>query len=173
MTSIYGIDPILDYTFAQENPKYCLNLKYEENTVMDILNKFHPKFAYMVKKAKLAQQFADLQFRGTIFAPMEESLEEDLIINMDINTCRTIVKYHFMVGFFPKDVLISSMYQQLQPALSSQQIRASLFQNEHGHKFNMLNDETPILHYGQQLKNGYIHVIEKMLLYPYLQLSSS
>ena len=29
MTSIYGIDPILDYTFAQAKPKYCLDLKYE------------------------------------------------------------------------------------------------------------------------------------------------
>jgi hypothetical protein len=171
MSSIYGIDPILDYTFAQQSPKYCLNLNYPPNTVMDVLSKHHPKFAYMVKKAKLAEQFGDLQFRGTIFAPHEESLDEKTIMNMDINTCRTLVKYHFMVGFFPKDVLNQSFYQQLQPALASQQIRAALVQNEKNERFLVLNNEVPILHYGDMLRNGYIHVIERLMYYPYLQLN--
>ena len=171
MTGIYGIDPIMDYTFAQEKPKYCLDLKFNENSVMDILEKYHPKYAYMVKKAKLAQQFSDLQFRGTIFAPKEESLDEKTIMNMDINTCRTIVKYHFMVGFFPKDVLNSSFYQQLHPALQTQQIRAALYRQENGQQFLVLNNEVPIIHYGEKLRNGYIHIIDKMLSYPFLQLN--
>lgn len=171
MTSVYGIDPLLDTTFAQPKPKYCLQTGYQENTVMQLLDQFHPKFAYMVKKAKLAEQFADLQFRGTIFAPREDSLEESLLLNMDINTCRTLVKYHFMVGFFPREVLQSSFYQQLQPALASQQIKASLFQTEKGFPFLLLNDQVPILSYSGKLRNGYIHSIDRLLVDPYVQLN--
>lgn len=163
MAGIYGIDPILDFTYQNPTPIIKVEKTFPEDSLMYYIEKNHPKYAFIVKKADLAGQFADLQFRGTVFIPKEESLNENMVMNLDQNTARTIVKYHLMIGFFPKAVLTASAYQKLQPAIKSEIITAALYRMHDGNVTTVFNDETHVIHYDIQLKNGYIHILDKMM----------
>lgn len=133
---------------------------YPEHSVMWYLERFHPKYAFIVKLARLDWQMADASFRGTLFVPLEDSLNENEILQMDISTARRIVKYQFMVGLFPKDVLYTSPYQQLQSTIKGAYITASI--QRPGEM--VLNYTTPIVFYDILLTNGIIHIISKMLI---------
>jgi len=167
MAGIYGIDPILSYTFTE--PENNAILRGNEivrgpspGSLMDYLNQYHPKFAYIVKKGEFARLFGDTQFRGTLFLPKEESLEENVVMNMDTNTCRTVIRYHVMDGFYPKSVLMTSPFQQLQPRMQGQLILASINWVPY---LNMetivLNNCSPIEQFDIQCSNAYVHVISQ------------
>ena len=169
MAGIYGIDPILNYTFTE--PQNNAILKGNEKltgptpgSLMDYLDKYHPKFAYIVKKGEFAQIFSDSQFRGTLFLPKEESLNENVVMNMDINTCRTVIRYHVMDGFYPKEVLMTSPFQQLQPRLHGQTIVASInwvpFLNM---QTIVLNNCSPIEQFNIKCTNAYVHIISQSI----------
>ena len=169
MAGIYGIDPILNYTFTEPENNAILRGNVRLTTpppgsLMDYLDKYHPKFAYIVKKGEFAQIFSDTQFRGTLFLPKEESLDENVVMNMDINTCRTVIRYHVMDGFYPKEVLMTSPFQQLQPRLQGQTIVASI------HWVPFLNMETivlnncsPIEQFDIKCSNAYVHIISQSM----------
>ena len=165
MAGIYGIDPILNYTFTepQNNPILRGNEKVRSpppGSLMDFLNEYHPKFAYIVKKGEFAEIFSDSQFRGTLFLPNEEAVEENVVMNMDTNTCRTVICYHVMDGFYPKDVLSTSSFQQLQPRLQGHFILASKnwipFLNM---ETIVLNNSCPIEQFDIKCTNAYVHII--------------
>jgi hypothetical protein len=169
MAGIYGIDPILNYTFTEPENNSILRgnevLKPSPpNSLMSFLNIHHPKFAYIVKKAEFERIFGDELFRGTLFLPKEESLDENVVMNMDINTSRNVVEYHVMNGFYPKNVLTTSSFQQLQPRKEGHQILASI------HWVPFLNRETVVLNniapieiFDIKCINAYVHVISQPL----------
>ena len=169
MAGIYGIDPILNYTFTEPENNAILRGNERLTTpppgsLMDYLDRYHPKFAYIVKKGEFAQIFSDTQFRGTLFLPKEESLDENLVMNMDINTCRTVIRYHVMDGFYPKEVLMTSPFQQLQPRLHGQTIVASIYWVPF---LNMetivLNNCSPIEQFDIKCTNAYVHIISQSM----------
>lgn len=163
MVSYQGTYEFLDNKFTYPETVFRPNpiiKSYNENSVMWYINTFHPKFAMIIKKSRLDWHMADIQFRGTIFLPLERSIDENAILNMDINTARKIVKYHFMTGLYPKDVLFTSTFQQLQTTIKGYSIQAYI--SDKG--FMILNNNTPIIHYDIQLNNGIIHIIPNLLI---------
>jgi len=163
MVSLQGTFEFYDDKFCQPNNVFRVNpiiQSYSIESVMWYINKFHPKFAYLIKLARLDQIMADSQFHGTVFAPLEKSLNEAQLLNMDINTARKIVKYHFMMGLFTKAVLYTSNYQQLQSTIKGSYIWAEIVNQE-----MFLNFTTPILHFDIFLNNGIIHIINNLLFF--------
>lgn len=121
MASIYGIDPIFDITYPQKEAKR-IEFNYPKDSVMYFLEKEHPIFAYLVKKAKFAERFASTKERITLFLPEETTLSLNMVQQFNIATCKNILRYHFIHGFFPPSVLQSSPYQQLYPDFKGQTI---------------------------------------------------
>ncbi|MAI15342.1 MAG: hypothetical protein CMM15_15155 [Rhodospirillaceae bacterium] len=121
MASIYGIDPIFDITYLEPKPEKVV-VSYPINSLMHFLEKEHPKFAYLVKKAQFAERFASTKERTTLFLPSEDTLSLRMLQQFNIATCKNILRYHFIHGFFPPAVLQSSPYQQLYPDLKGQSI---------------------------------------------------
>jgi uncharacterized surface protein with fasciclin (FAS1) repeats len=163
MVSYQGTFEFFDDAFCfPENayPKRVENVTYPSNSITGYIVQHHPKFAYILKLSKLDGQMADQQFRGTIFLPLEDSIPDEYLPNMDTNTARRIVKYHFMVGLFPKEVLFTSPCQQLQTTMKGQMIMAMMPSSDS----MVLNNYIRILQFDILQTNGIIHIIEKMLI---------
>jgi hypothetical protein len=82
-----------------------------------------------------------------------------VVLNADVDTARRIVKYHLMIGYFPKDVLFTSPYQQLQTSIKSQMIRAVI----QGPSTLMLNENVYVTEFDRWCLNGVIHRINQPL----------
>jgi len=162
MVSYQGTCEFYDNTlFYPSNviPNQPQPITYPENSIMDYLHKHHPKFAYIAKTAQLNWYLASDGLRSTLFLPQEEGLNQKEILNLDQNTARRIIKYHLMTGLFPKDVLLTSPYQQLQSTLKGSWITA-IYQ----YPYLYLNNNNPVLMNDIQCKNGIIHIIQNLLI---------
>lgn len=162
MVSYQGTCEFYDNSFLYPSnilPTQTKLITYPENSIMAFLQKNNPKFAFIAKTAKLDQYLASELLRSTLFLPKEESIQESILLNMDISTARRIIKYHLMTGLFPIQTLITSPYQQLQSTIKGSSILCYLQNN-----ILYLNDGNPILR-EEILKNGIIIFIEKMLIY--------
>jgi hypothetical protein len=162
MVSMQGVYPFFDYEFAE--PAKVLGvgacpLTYPQDSLMGFLQKNAPTYAFLVKTARLDWQLADPSFRGTVFLP--DTINENVVLNADVDTARRIVKYHLMIGYFPKDVLFTSPYQQLQTSIKSQTIRAVI----QGPSTLMLNENVYVTEFDRWCLNGVIHRIHQPL-YP-------
>lgn len=171
MAGIYGIDPIFTYTYEDTsfNQINSCNKKFtpEENTLMYYLQENNPLFSEIVKMANYVGVLSDLQSRFTLFLPREESLQQLDIGNMDINSSRKLVEYHLMDGFYPKNVLLTSPYQQLQSKIKGQYITAALYINKKNNEQTLLLDETSHIHeFDIRVKNAFIHIIDRPLPFP-------
>lgn len=155
-----GVYPFFDYEFTY--PSRVLHQEpqaktYPKDSIMGFVQDHFPLFAFLVKTARLDWQLADPQFRGTLFLP--HNLEKNVVLNADINTARRIVKYHLMIGFFPKDVLFTSPFQELQTSIKGQMIRAVI----QGPSQLLLNSNTSVLHFDHWCQNGVIHLVDRPL----------
>lgn len=133
---------------------------YSPHSVMGYLQQNHPKYAYLVKLAQLDWQMADVQFRGTVWVPQETFIQEDSLYNMDINTARKIVKYHLMMGLFPKKSLATSLYQQLQTSIKGSMITAFWDQSV----LCLNTSQTYVVEFDKILSNGMVHIIHHSLI---------
>jgi len=134
-------------------------MTYPVHSIMHYLEHQHPKFAWIAKMAKMDWYLANDTLRSTLFLPLESSLEDSVLLNLDINTARRIVKYHLMSGLFPIDVLRTSPFQELQSSIPSSTIICVLYDSN-----VVLNYMSPIVKSDLRMKNGLIHWIEKMLI---------
>tara|TARA_X000000950_G_C13712342_1_gene576750 strand:+ start:275 stop:790 length:516 start_codon:yes stop_codon:yes gene_type:complete len=165
MSGIYGIDPFFTYTFDDEsynNSNDCR--EYDPSCLMSYLIQNHPKFASIVKNSKYyVGVFSDRQYRGTIFIPNEKSIPESLMNNMDINFSRRFIDAHSMEGFFPKTVLMTSPYQQLQSRTKGQMITAAMYQVPSlQNKISLiLNDSAVIEKFDIKTDNAFVHIISQ------------
>lgn len=162
MSGIYGIDPFFTYTY--DEPSYNLSSSCAEtfhpSCLMAYLEKNHPKFSQIVKNTKYyVGIFSDLQFRGTLFVPRDDSISEDLLRSMDINFCRRFVEYHMMDGYFPKNVLFTSPYQQLQTKIKGQYLTAAMYELSNKKLTMVLNNASMIESYDNRIQNAFVHVI--------------
>jgi len=132
------------------------------DTIMGFLKRHHPRFAFVVERARLDRLLADLQARYTVFAPPDEALDEGALLNMDTNTARKIVKYHMMAGAFPSNVLLTSPYQQLTTTIKGYSIYATI-DREAG---LILNFTIPVVAFDAVLSNGVVHAIGGLLNAP-------
>lgn len=133
---------------------------YPPESLMGYIHQYHPKFGYIIQLAKLDWQMADPSFRGTLFIPVESSIDERQLLSMDINTARKIVKYHLMIGFFPKKSLETSPYQQLQTSIKSSTIVA--FWNVSTLYLNI--NETYVVEFDIIASNGLLHKINQSMI---------
>lgn len=130
------------------------------DTIMGFLKRHHPRFAFVVERARMDRLLADLQARYTVFAPPDDAFEEGALLNMDTNTARKIVKYHMMAGAFPSAVLLTSPYQQLQTTTKGYSIYATI-DREAG---LVLNFTVPVVAFDAVLSNGIVHAIAGSLI---------
>jgi len=156
MVSMQGVYPFFDYGFAY--PQEVLRKKpvaktYPANSVMGFLQAHYPSFAFLVRTARLDQQLADPMDRCTVFVP-EQLPPEDVLVRMDIDACRRFVKYHMMQGVFPKQVLFTSPFQQLQSTIKGEWLRA-VIQGPN----QLLVNQSPVLSFDHTLQNGIVHVV--------------
>lgn len=171
MAGIYGIDPIFTYTYNDNSfnqiNSCSKNFKPEEDTLMFYLEENHPIFTKIVKMANYVGIFSDLKFRGTLFLPSEESLNDLDIGKMDISSCRKLIEYHYMEGFFPKTILLTSPFQQLQTKIKGQSIQAGLYINRKSNEQTLLLDNISyIQEFDIRTKNAFIHRIDRPLPFP-------
>lgn len=156
MASIYGIDPIYDITYTQRASE-IVPIAYPSDSLMYFLEKKHPTFAYLVKKAKMAERFASKKERITLFLPTEEVLSPTMIEQFNIDTCKNILRYHFMHGFFPPAVLQSSPFQQLYPDFKGQNILCQTTATS-----ITLNGNTHVLSF-QSVMNACVYEIDQLM----------
>ena len=80
MASIYGTDPFYTYTYQDSSfnrADSCMKeYEIDKSSLMFYLKQNHPKFTQIVSMANYIGKFSDLQFRGTLFLPKEESIDE-------------------------------------------------------------------------------------------------
>jgi uncharacterized surface protein with fasciclin (FAS1) repeats len=168
MASIYGIDPFYTYTYDDSSlnrADSCIKEHQPDKTsLMYYLQKKHPKFTQIVTMANYIGKFSDLQFRGTLFLPKEESIDENILGNFDINTSRKFIEYHLMSGFFPQSILMTSPYQQLQNYIRGQYITAGIYiLQKTGKETLVLNNSSYVEEFDIRTKNAFIHIIDKPL----------
>ena len=171
MAGIYGIDPIYTYTYEDSSFNQINSCSKEfippNDSLMYYLEDEHPTFTKLIKMANYVGLFSDLQFRGTLFLPTEESLEKLNLGNFDINSSKKLIDYHLMEGFYPKSILMTSPYQQLQTKIKGQYITASLYMiRQNGEQTLVLNNTSYINKFDIRLKNGFIHIIDRPLEFP-------
>lgn len=164
MTSLYGIDPIFDYSFTYPQNVIGTPVQkkgYLEGSIMDILETKYPVFAFIVKTARLDEMLSYENSFFTLFLPIQLPSKE-IIMDMDINDARSFVKYHLMSGIFPLDLLLSSNYQELNTCIKGQSvyaIRTGPLQISFNHQSQFVlhpSSSTPI-HF--PCINGIIHLV--------------
>lgn len=156
-----GVYPFFDYGFVNDATCPAVPNKknnYPENSIMDILERKHPKMAFIAKTARLDVQLGEMEMRATLFLPPEDRLSENMVKGLDINSARRFLKYHLLIGIFPKNVITTSPYQNLQTSIKGQMITARL---EH---VCVLNDHSVIMEWDEIASNGVIHHISEPLL---------
>jgi hypothetical protein len=156
MSSIYGIDPIYDYTYKKQMIP-IVNYGFPPDSLMHYLQSNHPKFAYIVKKAGYAQRFASLQDNVTIFVPREDSLLDDTVSQFNKDTCVNLIRYHTLRGHVPPSLLQASPYQFLIPESNGQQILC-----ETKERMITLNGSIKVLSY-QETKGANIYLIDQLM----------
>jgi len=159
MVSYQGTCEFFDFTaLFPPNPSPVIT-SYPEHSVMYYLQQHHATFAYIAKLAKMDGYLANDTLRSTLFLPLESSFPENILLNMDINVARRIIKYHLMTGLFPYDVLLTSPYQELQTTIKGSTIVCMYYDSR-----LYLNNMNPIIKSDIRLKNGIIHWIENSLI---------
>jgi hypothetical protein len=153
MASLHGYYPFYDYSSVTD-PRIVYNAQapiptYPENTLMDMIAKNHPEFAFLARTAGLDWHLADLQTRATVFIPKNIPNFQ----NLDIQSAKKFVKYHMSVGVLPETVLHSSLIYDLQTTLNGYNIRVE-------HK--LLNG-VKIYSYDHYARNGIFHLIDSTL----------
>lgn len=162
MTSLFGIDPILDYSFTYPDNVFSspiIEKPYLKNSIMDILETNFRDFAFIVKTARLDELLSYNNSFFTLFLPVHLP-SNDVIIKMDINDARTFVKYHLMSGLFPIDLLFSSNYQELNTSIKGQTIiaiKTSPLQIQFNNRSQfILSSHSPL---SFSCLNGFIHLV--------------
>lgn len=163
MVSLQGVYPFFDYGFIDDVPAVpALQVMnhYYENSIMDHLQKHHPKMAFIAKTARLDIYLSEPSLRCTLLVPPESTLSDKMLISLDINSARRFIKYHLLIGIFPKDVLLTSVYQKIQTSIKGEMIIARIDQDSKC----VLNDVSFITRWNIGATNGYIHFISSPLL---------
>jgi len=163
MAGIYGNDPVFDYRFTYENEFQSREKCKKELTngsLASLIQEINPKWHSLLIKADLLWKLDDVQFNATVFLPQYESIPENLVLNSDKDTARSIVKYHMMMGVIPRNVLATSQGQKLMSTIKGQDIYAywpnttTLF----------LNNTSRVLEFDMFANNGVLHIIDAPLL---------
>lgn len=156
MTSFQGTFQVFDDTSFLSIQGKPIKETYKENTIISFLIKNHPKFAYIIQRAQWDWKLSDTNSKFTLFVPLEESISDDFLLTIDINTAINILKRHLMDGIFPKRVLETSIFQELQ---MKRGINELYLQNN---QF-IINNYIKIIYMDIKLQNGFIHIIDSLL----------
>ena len=172
MAGIYGIDPFFTYTYEDSSFNIASSCQesFDPQLLMGYLERYHPKFTKIVHGTNYYTGiFSDPQFRGTLFVPKEESIDESLFQNMDVNFCRRFVEYHTMDGYFPKNVLFTSPFQQLQSKIKGQSITSALYQfPQSNNEYSLvLNNQSMVDVFDIRVKNAFLHILSSPLSIPF------
>ena len=163
MVSLQVVYPFFDYGFIDDvpaTPAFQVVNHYDENSIMDLLQKHHRKMAFIAKTARLDVYLSEPSLRCTLLVPPESTLSDNMLISLDIDSARRFLKYHLLIGIFPKDVILTSVYQKIQTSIKGEMIIARISHDSEC----VLNDISVITRWNIGATNGYIHLISSPLL---------
>lgn len=134
---------------------------YDEGTVLQYLESKHPKWFTILQKAGrchlLDTQYAHNTF--TMFIPVEQSIQEDDVLDMDRNTAYRVINNHMLKGIYEKETLQTSRVQTLNTLTVGEPIFCTTFSDG----TCVLNEGTTIVHPDIRVGDIIVHIISNML----------
>jgi len=158
MTSVYGYYEIYDYSALQSPDTVYKKREYPPTSTMGKICKTFPKFTFLAQLAGLDWQLADPQNMATLFLPIEESMPIEWVRSCDRGLARRFVKYHFTMGYLPRDVLHTSLCYKLRSTIKGQDILVQRVNDR------FLFNGVSVLSYDNLTNNGVVHIIQRPLM---------
>ena len=168
MTSCYGSDPDLDFTFLYD--KQNKEEKVLENSLLYILEneKRLSMFRYMVKLSNLDWYFNDIQTNATVFIPTDEYILRKypgMVENLDINTAYKIVTYSIVPKRVSKKGLLYCGMFYLDTKCNTTRLMIDSTNGEHNIIINKNKvGQVNILQTDIEASNGVIHIVDSLLI---------
>lgn len=130
---------------------------YEPGSFFDYLQKQHPKWFIILQKAGRLFFFNYKNY--TMFIPQEDSISDQLLVNMDRQYALALFNRHTIEGSFDKLVLETSRYQQVSTLVSGKALLIVYNGNQ------IIIDQTAII-LGHENKFPHVitHVISNLLV---------
>jgi uncharacterized surface protein with fasciclin (FAS1) repeats len=169
MTSCYGSDPDLDFTFLYDNIKDEKE-KILKNSLLYIIENEErlTMFRYMVKLSNLDWYFNDIQTCATVFIPTDEYISRKypgMVENLDVNTAYKIVTYSIVPKKVSKKGLLYSGMFYLDTKCKTTRLMIDSTNGEHNIIINKNKiGQVNILQTDIQAINGIIHIIDSLLI---------
>jgi hypothetical protein len=130
---------------------------YEPGSFFDYLQKQHPKWFIILQKAGRLFFFNYKNY--TMFIPQEDSISDQLLVNMDRQYALALFNRHTIEGSFDKLVLETSRYQQVSTLVSGKALLIVYNGNQ------IIIDQTAvILGHESRFPHVITHVISNLLV---------
>lgn len=168
MTSCYGTDPNLDFSFFYD--RQAPAKQTNKNSLLYILEN-EPKlsmFRYLVKLSNLDPYFNNLQTNATLFVPTDDYIKQQvkLIENMDVNTAYKIVCYSTVPKKVSKSGLMYYSMYKLDTRCNGYPLMIDTTNGENNIVINRDSNtsQVSIIKTNIQAENGYIHIVDNLLI---------
>ena len=160
MTSLFGVYPFFDYgfTYPRNVFKTCPDRTrgFLKNSLMDVLAREFPDFAFLISTAKMESLFNDPNFYGTLLVP--PTIPN--VVSYDLYTARMIVKTHLLMGRIRREDILTSPVQQLQTSVKGIMLFTESFPNGN----IRFQKQTYLLPGSKECVNGLIHPIQSLIV---------
>lgn len=101
---------------------------YEPGSFFDHLQKNHPKWFIIIQKA--GRMFFFNYKHYTMFIPIEESIPDDLLVNMDRQYALSLFNRHTIEGTYDRNILETSRFQQVSTLVAGKTLVIVCYGNE-------------------------------------------
>ena len=136
-----------------------IDKKYDPNTLLGYIQINHPKWFMILEKADRLHFFQKSYHNiWTMFIPNEDSLSFEFILNCDKNASLNLFNYHTLKGYYDKNILETSRFQNLNNLINGQSIYCISLPNE-----ILLNHKVMIQKYDILYENVIMHIISSLL----------
>lgn len=174
MTAIGPYTQALNFTSQSDIRPAGKNKIPPSNTITGFLDN-HKEFTIfraILYKSGYAEQYRSLQNSVTVFIPRDSSfgdltLAKEYVENMDILTARKLVQFASMNRRICSELLTASPHRYFTTKLSSEMMDVM---NLYGD--TIINSYNRIVKFNICVDNGVLHIVEKLLVPPYLNTAS-
>jgi hypothetical protein len=133
------------------------------NSIYDYLSKNNEKFSSFLKILEISEMqklLDEPQFDSTIFVPINSGIDNDLMLGMNQNLAKAIVNFSILGRVIDKDLVIGTPASYF--LTKYEPLRKLLVTNISG--VTQLNGCSNVIEYNLSLRNGMIHVVDRVLI---------
>lgn len=136
--------------------------EYPSSTLFGYLQTHHPKWLLVLQRAQRQDLFGFQPYASsfTMFVPMEESLDDNMIVNLDKSQACQMFDYHTLRGKYAVNVLNTSKFQHLNTLIDGQYIYYMSTQDGEG---GILNRRETIVEKDKVFGNVIVHILSGLL----------